>query len=314
MDRIPNDNVSFVSGGKLDKLNDYDRPFPQRIITPEIAMNDYEKLRAYPVKTQPFGIIGNRALDIFMFLKRKSTPLSRMSHKEAWENLDERKKMIAGCVVIESRRKARKHQITRKEQLTEGLLVDCMNMRYGSVSQFRPLVAKYLYAKFKATKVLDFTAGWGGRLLGAMSLDIDYIGIDTNIDLKTEYEKIIKTYPSNSNVKMIWKKAETVDYSKLDYDFVFTSPPYINLEKYANMPKYDESDFFEIFLYPTIKNSFRYLPKDKWYCLNIPIDMYKRLIKDKVLIKETLRIPLNKYHRNGSGNNYNEFIYCWKKR
>tara|TARA_R110000803_G_scaffold192571_1_gene255428 strand:+ start:1739 stop:2656 length:918 start_codon:yes stop_codon:yes gene_type:complete len=288
------------------------KAFPQRTITAEIAMDDYEKLQNYPVVEQPFSNVGNRALDYFIFLKRKSTPLSKWSHTNAWKDKDERKKIISGCVKIENARKNIDKVLT-EDDLTDGKLIDCMNMRYGSLSQFKPVVAKYLYTKFKATKVLDFTAGWGGRLLGAMSINIDYIGVDTNITLKPEYDKIISTYPSKSKVKMIWEKAETVDYSKLDYDFVFTSPPYINLEKYENMPSYDDNSFFDEFLYPTIENTFRNLPKNKWYCLNIPIDMYDKLRKDKVMVKETLRLPLNKYYRNGSGNRYVEYIYCWKK-
>jgi hypothetical protein len=304
MDREPN----FLLGGALPK----NKPFPQRTITEEIAMSDYENLRKYPVEEQPFSNVGNKAIDYFMFVKRKSTPLKKWSHFEAWADKEEREKIINGCLTIENNRKNLKAKL-EEDDLTDGKLIDCMNMRYGSLSQFKPVIAKYLYTKFKATKVLDFTAGWGGRLLGAMALDIDYIGIDTNITIKPEYEKMIAEYPSKSKIKMIWKKAEEVDYSKLDYDFVFTSPPYINLEKYANMPKYDEDNFFEEFLYPVIESSYRNLPKKKWYCLNIPIDMYDKIRKDKVMPKETLRLPLNKYYRNGSGNRYVEYIYCWNK-
>jgi len=304
MEREPN----IILGGALPK----NKPFPQRKITLEIAMNDYEKLRQYPVDTQPFSNVGNKAIDYFMFVKRKSTPLKKWSHFEAWADKEEREKIITGCLKIENNRKNLKQKLT-EDDLTDGKLIDCMNMRYGSLSQFKPVVAKYLYSKFKAKKVLDFTAGWGGRMLGAMALDINYIGIDTNISLKKEYMDIMRTYPTKSEIKMIWSKAEEVDYSKLDYDFVFTSPPYINLEKYDNMPKYDEDNFFEEFLYPTIENSYRNLPRKKWFCLNIPIDMYDKMRKDKVLPKETLRLPLNKYYRNGSGNRYVEYIYCWNK-
>ena len=304
MERKPN----LYLGGNLP----LDKKFPQRIITAEDALEDYEKLKKYDVTNQPFSNVGNRAVDHFMFLKRKSTKLTKWSHTDAWNDKEERKKIIDGCVKIENSRKSI-NTILTEDDMTDGKLIDCMNMRYGSLSQFKPVIAKYLYKKFDAKNVLDFTAGWGGRLLGAMCLDINYIGIDTNISIKDEYEKMIKFYPSKSNVKMIWEKAETVDYSKLKYDFVFTSPPYINLEKYANMPTYDETDFFEEFLYPTIQNSYKHLPNNKWYCLNIPIDMYVKIRKDNVLKKETLRIPLNKYYRNGSGNKYVEYIYCWKK-
>ena len=97
MDREPN----YLLGGALPA----NKPFPQRTITPEIAMNDYEKLRMYPVEEQPFSNVGNKAIDYFMFVKRKSTPLKKWSHFEAWADKEERAKIINGCLSIENNRK-----------------------------------------------------------------------------------------------------------------------------------------------------------------------------------------------------------------
>ena len=55
----------------------------------------------------------------------------------------------------------------------------------------RTAAAMHMYKKYKATRVLDFTAGWGARLIAAMALDIDYIGIDSNKSLKPGYDKLI---------------------------------------------------------------------------------------------------------------------------
>ena len=73
-------------------------------------------------------------------------------------------------------------------------------------------------------------------------LDIDYIGIDSNTDLKEGYNRIIKLLKpyTKSKVKLFFKKAENVDFSKLGkYDYVFTSPPYEYLEAYENMKNYE---------------------------------------------------------------------------
>ena len=45
-----------------------------------------------------------------------------------------------------------------------------------------------MYKKYDATRVLDFTAGWGARMVAAMALDIDYIGIDSNKSLNNNDE------------------------------------------------------------------------------------------------------------------------------
>ena len=58
---------------------------------------------------------------------------------------------------------------------------------------FPPMTAKYLYERFtedikdqEVIKIYDPSAGWGGRILGAMSVrddrNIHYIGTDTNVD------------------------------------------------------------------------------------------------------------------------------------
>ena len=58
---------------------------------------------------------------------------------------------------------------------------ECYRINLGSIVMFKATTAKYLYNKYNAKSVLDPTAGWGGRMLGAWALDIDYTGIDTNI-------------------------------------------------------------------------------------------------------------------------------------
>ena len=90
--------------------------------------------------------------------------------------------------------------------------------------------------------MLDPTAGWGGRMLGAWALGIDYTGIDTNVNMKPAYDSMIEMLNSKTpaifeepKLQMLWQSALDVDFSTLDYDFVLTSPPYVNLEIYEHM-------------------------------------------------------------------------------
>ena len=53
------------------------------------------------------------------------------------------------------------------------------------------MISKYLYEIYKPTTILDFSMGWGGRLVAAMTIpNIKYIGFDTNTDLINPYKKI----------------------------------------------------------------------------------------------------------------------------
>ena len=103
-----------------------------------------------------------------------------------------------------------------------------------------------LYSRFKPKSVLDFTMGWGGRLVGACALDVpNYIGIDSNKQLKEPYQRMVKLLNklgTNTKINLMFKDALKVDYSKLDYDCVLTSPPYYNVEVYEGMLPKKSSD------------------------------------------------------------------------
>jgi len=153
----------------------------------------------------------------------------------------------------------------------------------GAVVFFKSSTAKFLYKKYGATKVLDFTAGWGGRMLGAYALGIDYTGIDTNTNLKPSYDSMIDELGELNNkpkLNMIWESCLNVDFSKLDYDFVLTSPPYINLEVYENMtPFANNKAFYEQFLIPMIDKSLKHIKKGGKVAINISPKMYADLLK-----------------------------------
>jgi hypothetical protein len=149
----------------------------------------------------------------------------------------------------------------------------------GAVVFFKPSTAKWLYTKFHATKVLDPTAGWGGRMLGAYAKNISYTGIDTNVSMKPAYDAMIQKLGKN-NLQMIWKSCLDVDFSVLDYDFVLTSPPYINLEVYEHMNPFESNKaFYEKFLIPLLTKCLQHIKNRGRVCFNISPKMYEDLCK-----------------------------------
>jgi hypothetical protein len=188
---------------------------------------------------------------------------------------------------------------------------------YGTINQFRPAFARWIYCHLKPKiGILDFSAGWGGRCLAAMSLGIPYIGIDTNIGIKDSYTEMIKEIEPGANVKMIFKPSEQVDFSKYEYDLIFTSPPYFMIEKYENMPAYkDKEEFLDKFFRPVVRSAWKYLKTGGKMALNMPHDMYMA-IKDE-LPKVSKRIQLPLYSRTQKKtrkkNTSHELIYVWNK-
>jgi hypothetical protein len=188
------------------------------------------------------------------------------------------------------------------------------NLYYNAISIFNPLIAMDIYCKFKPKSILDFTMGWGGRLVGACALNIEkYIGIDNNQNLAAPYQKM-KTFlnqHSKTEIDLYFKDALTVDYSKLDYDLVLTSPPYYNIELYSQTKEQSNEQWNNDFYIPIFQKTFQHLKKGGYYCLNIPIDVYENVAL-KTLGKPKLKFPLPKAKRH-EGKLKQEFIYVWAK-
>jgi hypothetical protein len=137
----------------------------------------------------------------------------------------------------------------------------------GKVTMYRPLMAKkvvaYLATKDAMTdvRVLDVCAGWGGRMIGAKSVESpSFAGVSPSVagglrgelvspSLKVHYTGIdpcAKTYAALrairdelglTNVTLINKPAEVALQQSLGtYDIALTSPPYYNLELYSDEP------------------------------------------------------------------------------
>jgi hypothetical protein len=175
-----------------------------------------------------------------------------------------------------------------------GNIYECFRINLGSIVMFKSTTAKYLYKKYNATNVLDPTAGWGGRMLGAWALDINYTGIDTNIEMKSAYDGMIDFLQTEANIfgngllvesnqsklNMLWDSCLDVDFSNIEYDFVLTSPPYINLEMYEHMELWQsEADFYKNFFIPLWDKSCKHLQPNGHVCFNISPRMYEEAVK-----------------------------------
>jgi hypothetical protein len=175
-----------------------------------------------------------------------------------------------------------------------GNVFECFRINLGSVVMFKATTAKYLYKKYAATSVLDPTAGWGGRMLGAWSLGIDYTGCDTNIEMKPAYEDMMTflttdattfgnglfTRESSGKLQMLWDSCLDIDFSTIDYDFVLTSPPYVNLELYEHMTPWEtEEAFYKHFFIPLYYKCVTNIKSGGHVCFNVSPKMYDAAVK-----------------------------------
>ena len=208
--------------------------------------------------------------------------------------------------------------VNKKINLEKNFIKKIFELYFGMPQNFRPSIAKYIYEKYKPSHICDPCAGWGGRCLSAMTLNINYTGFDTNIELKEPYDKMNHFIPHSCNVKIIFEDSSTFDFSTLpEYDMIFTSPPYwkqkskIPVEEYNNMPKYKSADdFYNNFLLKMIKNTWRHLKKEGFAIFNLPEYMLKYAIQ--IMGQPCEEIPL-KIMKNKRNAKYEEKIYVWKK-
>jgi len=289
-----------------------EKSLAQRIkpITRDEALDDYTKLRDTKCNAiNERSAVGSRAMDYFFFGLRLRTKAKGGQDFKTFYQKREHLRTPSARRLYDYNIKGGKPPVVAA--------YDVFRLYRGSINAFKPIVARRLFCRYMPKTILDFSAGWGGRCLAAMSLDINYIGFDTNKALRPAYKGLIDTYPTESKVRLHFEDSSKVDYSKYDYDFVFTSPPYFQktkpTEDYEGMPTYtSREEFNEQFFFPVVRNTFTHLKRGGHYALNIPIDMYDDI--KKVLGKYDKRYPLPITPRySGQPPVYKEYIYVWNK-
>ena len=143
---------------------------------------------------------------------------------------------------------------------------------------FKIPVIQDLYKYFNAKNILDFSSGWGDRLIAACSLDVKYTGVDPSNCMKPIYKKIINTLvpkKKQKNYKVIHERFEKTNL-KEKFDFIFSSPPFFTLETYEkknikqSIKQYSNvKDWKNKFLFVLINKCYNYLEKNRYFCIHI---------------------------------------------
>ncbi len=165
----------------------------------------------------------------------------------------------------------------------------------ASVSNFRPTLARAVADRFSPAggTVVDFAAGYGGRLVGCLSLDRAYVGIepcDAQVEgLRRTMAALAEHTAPGASATIRHGCAEDI-LPKLptsSADLVFSSPPFYDWEKYSEQPtqsyvRYPSyQTWLNCFLASAIKESGRILKPGGRLVLNVP-GRYRRPGKDDV--------------------------------
>lgn len=243
-----------------------------KVISDAELQRDLRNLLKFPATDNSNSFAGNPFLYHFQLKNLLRCQRGDKTIYDIWNDDVARKKLI---------------DYTRKRnrggRTAAGNIFECFRINLGSVVMFKSTTSKYLYKKYGATSVLDPTAGWGGRMLGAWALNIDYVGIDTNVEMKSAYDDMIdylNEQNDQSKLNMLWGSCLDFDFSKINYDFVLTSPPYVNLEVYEHMTKWESDEiFYKKFLIPLWQKCVDNIKEGGHVCFNISPKMYKDAVK-----------------------------------
>jgi hypothetical protein len=214
----------------------------------------------------------------------------------------------------------------------------------GTIQNFKPMNARAVWEHICPVfrgNVLDFSSGYGGRMLGAMTSNLryHYTGLDPNTCTYqglTALGALLDEQGHGAGYAMHCIPSEEFVPEPGVYDAAFSSPPYFNLETYTDEPtqcmnRYTNLDlWFEGYVEPTLTMIHQALADDGIYAVNIAdykngkeqfaiVDQWKQLSKKAGFdYQETVNMILNV--RPGVGNNKlekaykSEGIYVFKKR
>ncbi|MCD6435691.1 MAG: hypothetical protein J7L15_04825 [Clostridiales bacterium] len=212
------------------------------------------------------------------------------------------------------------------------------------VVNFKPCIAKFIYDNHcpENGKVLDPCSGYSGRLAGCIgsNRNIFYHGIDPNGESSIGNMEMANYFSTQTDMfnRRVYQyrfrqdmgmAEEVMPEIREEYNLVFTSPPYFNVEIYSDEEtqscnKYKEYEsWLEQFLWVLVNESKRVLKEDGRLIINIKnIDKYKiaddlckYCEKDWELEKTYhMRLANNEFNRNGVKMHHTEPIFVFRKK
>lgn len=210
---------------------------------------------------------------------------------------------------------------------TPSTFIQRFTYKYQRVYNFPPNVARAIYNFFGSKRVLDFSSGYAGRLLGFWGSDAEeYIGIDPNDEIC--YKEIIKDLKkyTDKEAQVFCSPAEDFDFTSLGiFDTVFTSPPYFNLEVYQSKNQNQSCNRYKTykewlnkFLFVVLEKSISVLSDNGILAINIKdIDNFNiatdmnNYLKNKKELIHKFNILL--YQPKKFKTNKQEYIYVYQK-
>lgn len=212
------------------------------------------------------------------------------------------------------------------------------SMKSANISNFRPLVAKYLIDRYcMGENVMDLSIGWGARYLAAAALKKNYYGIDpmTAKPISNLAGFLRRSVPELKTDCMFVENGSEYAEAYSDFpemDYVIVCPPYFSLEEYSSAknsttvyPEYGK--WLRGYWNETVRNAvakmkrgakFTLIMVDVWQKFRLAEDMAGILSENSLEHVETLPYRTNRSHltnkrKSGVSSKNTEKAYTFRK-
>jgi len=279
LDFVTNFNLDFPDMQSILNIPDFDTISFEGLLNKSLGTNDSEPIVPSSLKDSfifpPFSILDSRSA-VWLERKRKWLSLG-FNSQETREDVELIAKSGQSTAIYELRNKMR-DMLQREPSWDE--ILDYAKKKgmhvYEGASIFDPVLCELSYRWFcpDGGKILDPFAGGSVRGVVAGVLGFDYLGIDLRDEQCEANRKqanilglgvaTVKWFAGDSNEVLGTKVSK-----EREFDFVYSCPPYADLEKYSDDPKdlsnMDYADFKEVY-FSIIKKSVAQLKDDRFAC------------------------------------------------
>lgn len=281
----------YVTDVKNNKIK---FPLKRYSFTPEEVVQMFERLKKYHYKDhiliEPYKIshIDLKIIDL-KFLDKNIIIISPKKNYKEFNQLSdifqEEQRMKCKVKNAESPYNFFKNQTLKIAQaaMTKYKIITPESIResiWGLTKEctiFRPAILVSIIQIFNSKSVLDFSSGWGDRLLACLASNVKYFGVDPNSLVHPGYQRMIECFAQNKeNYTIIQDGIENVTLpTNRKIDLIFTSPPYFDYEIYNTNDKKQSSRFnnerkwFDNFLKVALEKVWGVLEKNGIMAINI---------------------------------------------
>lgn len=269
---ISNDEKNALVDPIFYKFRENDLVFPS--YSEDVLKAEYQKLYNEQPDLTKNEIYNNNSLatnicKAFCHSYYNSTERGSKTIIDIWNDDKLLKEVIRNRLVLTWKSKTNESFNISTKMIIQGM----RSMRIvPATTMFKPSIAKFICLKYSETGDLvgDYSCGFGGRLLGAISCGRRYIGTDPLT--VPELEKMVDFYK--------FKDCELIKQGSEDYcgiensvDLYWSSPPYFDQEYYSidTSQAYNKGEdyFYNVYWKKTLNNVKYMLKPGKWFGLNV---------------------------------------------